>query len=203
MRLVRDGLTNKQVASRLHYSPKTVEVIYRACMRRRTARRGWSWCACSTAGWSCGRARQAAGYWGRMTQENVNFLRALFDGAGSLDRKGMLDALPEVIAQTCDPEIEWVEDPQRADGRVYRGHDGVRESWERWLQDFEEYGFDVEELIDCGDKVLVVAREHGRGSASGADVSSLLYSVVSFRDGRIIRYQEFYDEHAARAAGLD
>ena len=97
-----------------------------------------------------------------MSQENVDFLRALFDGAGSLDRQGMLDALPEVIAQTCDPEIEWVEDPQRADGRVYRGHDGVRESWERWLQDFENYGFDVEELIDCGDKVLVVAREHGR-----------------------------------------
>lgn len=26
MRLVRDGLTNKQIASALHYSPKTVEV---------------------------------------------------------------------------------------------------------------------------------------------------------------------------------
>jgi DNA-binding NarL/FixJ family response regulator len=26
VRLVRDGLTNKQIASALHYSPKTVEV---------------------------------------------------------------------------------------------------------------------------------------------------------------------------------
>jgi hypothetical protein len=23
----------------------------------------------------------------------------------------------------CDPEIEWIEDPQRADSRTYRGHE--------------------------------------------------------------------------------
>ena len=45
------------------------------------------------------------------------------------------------VLQTSDPEIEWVEDPRRADGRVYRGHEGVRESWERWLENFDRYGF--------------------------------------------------------------
>ena len=64
-----------------------------------------------------------------------------------------------------------MEDPQRADGRVYRGHAGVRESWERWLEDFDAYGFEVERITDHGDRVLVVAIEHGRGSASEADVS--------------------------------
>jgi hypothetical protein len=69
-----------------------------------------------------------------MSQENVEFLRNLFAGAEALDKEAMLAALPDLIAATCDPEIEWVEDPQRADGRVYRGHDGVRESWKRWLE---------------------------------------------------------------------
>jgi hypothetical protein len=36
-----------------------------------------------------------------------------------MDKDAMLAALPEMIPQICDPEIEWVEDPQRADGRVY------------------------------------------------------------------------------------
>jgi hypothetical protein len=58
----------------------------------------------------------------------------------------MLAALPTLIEQACDPDIEWVEDPQRADGRIYRGHAGVRESWERWLEDFDAYGFEVERI---------------------------------------------------------
>jgi hypothetical protein len=59
----------------------------------------------------------------------------------------LLSVLPEVIAQTCDPEIEWHEDPQRADGRVYRGHDGVRESFERWLDQWDEYGTEAERFV--------------------------------------------------------
>jgi hypothetical protein len=48
-----------------------------------------------------------------------------------MDKQVLLAALPELIAQVCDPGIEWVEDPQRADGRVYRGHEGVQQSFER------------------------------------------------------------------------
>jgi ketosteroid isomerase-like protein len=135
-----------------------------------------------------------------MSQENVDFLAGLFAGAESVDKETMLAALPDVIDQMCDPEIEWVEDPQRADGRVYRGHEGVRESWERWLENFDEYGLEIERISDHGDRVLVVAVEHGRGSASAAEVSAHIYLVFTFRAGKVLRYQEFYDEQDARAA---
>jgi ketosteroid isomerase-like protein len=134
-----------------------------------------------------------------MSQENVEFLRNLFAGVETLDKEAMLAALPDLIAATCDPEIEWVEDPTRADGRVYRGHDGVRESWERWLENFEEYGFEVESINDHGDRAIVVAVEHGRGSASAADVSARIYTVVTFRSGKVLRYEEFYGEQDALA----
>lgn len=45
--------------------------------------------------------------------------------------------------------------------------------------------------------MLVVAREHGRGAASGASVSSRIYAIYTFRAGKIARYREFYDEQAA------
>ena len=138
-----------------------------------------------------------------MSQENVEFLEGLFAGAEEMDKQALLDALPELIAQTCDPEIEWVEDPRRADRRVYRGHEGVRESWERWLENFEEYGFELERMVDCGDKVLVFAREEGRGSLSGGTISQRIYTVYTFRDGKVVRYEEFYEEgDALEAAGL-
>jgi ketosteroid isomerase-like protein len=135
-----------------------------------------------------------------MSEENVEFLTNLFAAPDSLEKDALLAALPEMIAQTCDPEIEWVEDPNRADGRIYRGHEGVRESFERWLEDFETYRFEAENITDHGDRVLVTAVEHGRGSASGAEVSSRIYTVVTFRGEKILRYQEFYDEQDALAA---
>jgi ketosteroid isomerase-like protein len=138
-----------------------------------------------------------------MSQENVEFVKGLFAAASDMDKETLLAALPELIAQTCDPEIEWFEDPQRADGRVYRGHDGVRESFERWLDQWDEYGAEAERFVDCGDDVLAVAREHGRGASSGATVSARIFIVVGFRDGKILRYREFYDEAAAlEAAGV-
>jgi ketosteroid isomerase-like protein len=138
-----------------------------------------------------------------MSQENLEFVKGLFAAGSDMDREALLAALPELIAQTCDPEIEWHEDPQRADGRVYRGHSGVRESWERWLDQWDEYGTEAERFVDCGDDVLVVARERGRGARSGATVSARNFIVITFRQGKILRYREFYDEAAAlEAAGL-
>jgi ketosteroid isomerase-like protein len=106
-----------------------------------------------------------------MSRENVEFVEGLVAGAVDMDKQALLAALPELIAQACDPDIEWVEDPQRADRHVYHGHEAVQQSWERWLEQWEEYGFEAERFIDCGDDVLVVAREHGRGMTSGASVS--------------------------------
>ena len=138
-----------------------------------------------------------------MSQENVEFMKGLFAAASDMDKEALLAALPELIAQTCDPEIEWYEDPQRADARVYRGHEGVRKSWERWLDQWDEYGGEAERFIDCGDDVLVVAREHGRGARSGATVSGRIFIVVTLRNGKILRDREFYDEAAAlEAVGL-
>jgi len=135
-----------------------------------------------------------------MSQENVEFLSGLFGAAQALDKEALLAALPDFIEQTADPEIEWVEDPGRADGRTYRGHEGVRESWTQWLENFDEYGFEIESITDHGDRVLVVAVEHGRGSASDAPVAARVHIVVTFRAGKVLRYEEFYDEGRAREA---
>src|SRR5437660_6122321 len=138
-----------------------------------------------------------------MSQENVEFVEGLLAGAGSMDKQALLAALPELIPQMCAPDIEWVEDPGRADGTIYRGHEGVRQSWERWLEQWDEWGGELERLIDCGDDVLAIVRERGRGATSGASVSTRNYLVFTIHEGKIARYQEFYDELAAlRAVGV-
>ena len=135
-----------------------------------------------------------------MSQENVELVEALLAGSGSIDKQTLLATLPELIAQACAVDIEWVEDPQRADGRVYHGHEGVQRSFERWLEQWDEYGSEADRFIDCGDDVLVIAHEHARGRVSRASVSSRIYMAFTIRAGKIARYREFYDEHEALKA---
>ncbi len=138
-----------------------------------------------------------------MSRENVEFVEGLLSGAGQMDKQALLAVLPELIAQACDPDIEWVEDPRRAAGQVHRGHEGVRRSWERWLDQWDDYETEPERFVDCGDDVLAIALERARGRSSGANVSSPKYLVFTMRAGKIARYREFEDEQAAlEAVGL-
>ena len=116
-----------------------------------------------------------------------------------LGKDEILAMLPAVVSYAFEPDVEWVEAPERADGRVWRGHDGVVASFTRWLEDFDEYRAEVLCIEDHGDRVYVACREHARGAASGATTTAEIFSVFTFRDERIARYEEFYDEGQARA----
>jgi ketosteroid isomerase-like protein len=94
----------------------------------------------------------------------------------------------------------WEEDPGRADRQIWRGHEGICASWRRWLDQWEEYTFETTGVEDHGDRVLAIMTEHGQGASSGANVTATNYLVLTFRDGKISHYQEFYDEQQARAA---
>ena len=67
-----------------------------------------------------------------------------------------------------DPDIEWdatgarEANPDLAD--VYRGHEGVRTYWRRWLQAWEDLEFEVQDVLDAGD-----------GGGRGADPRSTPY----------------------------
>ena len=138
-----------------------------------------------------------------MSRDNVEFVERLFAAGAGMDKQTLLDALPELIAQMCDPEIEWIEAPWRADARTRLGHSGVRESFEQWLEQFEQYSFEIDEIVDCGDEVFVDAREKAQGAASGAAVSMHTYAVLTIRAGMLLRYREFNDKQAAtQAIGL-
>jgi ketosteroid isomerase-like protein len=58
-------------------------------------------------------------------------------------------------------------------------------------------------VIDCGDRVVAVTRQRGRGSASGAGVELEYAQLIAFADGRIVRTEVYLDrERALEAAGL-
>jgi ketosteroid isomerase-like protein len=133
-----------------------------------------------------------------MSLQNVEVIRSMFESFPAANKEQLRAGLPEAIAEFCDPEIEFVETPERVDARTYRGHAGAHEAWERWLENWEEYAFEVDRIEDHGEHVLVVIDERARGR-SGASAGARLYAIFTMRGGKILRYREFYDEAAARA----
>jgi ketosteroid isomerase-like protein len=57
---------------------------------------------------------------------------------------------------------------------------------------------EIEELEESGDRVLVVMRMSGTGAGSGATTEVRVANLVTFRDGRPRRVQEFLDPDEAR-----
>jgi ketosteroid isomerase-like protein len=129
-----------------------------------------------------------------MSRENVEIVRRIHDAYTQGDFETALSLL--------DPEIEWFPQPNAPDA-AYRGHEGVRESLTQWVGTWEGYRFEVDEIIDVGDQVLVRARQRGRGKGSGLEIEATQFNVWTLRDGKAVRMRMFgHEEEALEAVGL-
>jgi ketosteroid isomerase-like protein len=135
-----------------------------------------------------------------VSEENVAIIKAISEADATTSKDEILQALPNLIPAPFHPDAEWAEAPDHVDAKTYRGHDGILESFEQRLDQSEDCKIEALRFEDHDDQVFVVGRESGRGHGSGASTDATVYSVVTFRDGKISQYREFYDEAAARAA---
>jgi uncharacterized protein len=134
-----------------------------------------------------------------MSQENVEIVRRVYEAAARHDT--------DTVLALYDPEVEW--DLSRSlwgdlTGRtVYRGHEELRAFYREWYEAWGRYDEMVEDLIEAGEHVVVVAIGRGRGRASGAEVGWTQHGVWTIRDGKIIRVAWFGTRaDALEAAGL-
>jgi ketosteroid isomerase-like protein len=104
-------------------------------------------------------------------------------------------------------EAEAIFDPRVVlnpiDEDASSGFDAMRADMERWASAFDELKVTIEELIDAGDRVVVVAHHRGRGRASGVEVDTRFYEVYALHGGKVSRVDEYADRaEALEAAGL-
>ena len=131
-----------------------------------------------------------------MSEENVEVVRRAFAyeiyGVGDrIDAEAIFD--PHVVMNpihTIDEEPSY-------------GPDAIRDDFERWASAFEALRVTVEEVIDAGEQVVVVAHHQGRGRESGVSVDARFYEVYTVRKGKVSRVDEFAEmADALEAAGL-
>jgi ketosteroid isomerase-like protein len=101
-----------------------------------------------------------------------------------------------------DSRIEWVpvtDSLLAVDS--YRGFEGVRRFWGEFVSTWESYRVEPLRFDDAGDQVAVVV--HIVGRTHELEVDETRSSLLTVRDGRVVRVQSFADAEGAReAAGL-
>jgi ketosteroid isomerase-like protein len=130
-----------------------------------------------------------------MSQENVDLARKIIE---SFNRRGW-----DGLWRFADPEIEFHEPPEQPGSTVFKGLDAVREGVESsWSENWIEQRSVLERVEDLGDRVLLLTVEHLVGR-DGIEVTQPGGHILTFRGGKIIRYQGFWtQQEALRAAGL-
>ena len=87
--------------------------------------------------------------------------------------------------------------------RFYRGPAGFRRFSERWNEPWDESRLEPAELFDFGDRILILCRWVGRGRGSGVEVTQPVAMLNSLRNGRVVRWQAWWDwSEALEAVGL-
>jgi ketosteroid isomerase-like protein len=101
----------------------------------------------------------------------------------------------EGALEDLDPDVEWHTsgdipgfDP------VYRGHDGVRRFWKAWTETWEAIRIDVEQVVDRGEDVFLIARFHARGR-DGVEVDQPVgFRFTSDADSdRLTRFESYWN----------
>jgi uncharacterized protein len=130
-----------------------------------------------------------------MSQENVEIVRRGYEAFQRGDIQAVLSLM--------DSEIEARVDPSLPDWEPYYGHEGFMSFLQAWLEPWETYRIEVEELIDLGERVIVVARELVRRKDSRFELEQRSYHVWTLKDKKAVRLDSFFDRsEALEAAGL-
>jgi uncharacterized protein len=107
----------------------------------------------------------------------------------------------EAVVDLLHPDVEWVPPPSSLDPQPLRGRDAVR----RYLAPnfFESQSAEPIEVLEEGDRVLVIARVRARGRESGVELDQTAYHLWTVAEGRAVRFAAFVDRDEALAALRD
>jgi uncharacterized protein len=128
-----------------------------------------------------------------MSQENVEIVRRLFAQWATGD----------LTADCFDPDIEYVRIGAKTpdmEGR-WLGLDEVSTAMRDYLRAFSDLRIEAERIIDLSDnRVLVLSRHTARGAHSGVPIEHEIGDLFTLRDGKIVRFDSYWDPAEAREA---
>ena len=127
-----------------------------------------------------------------MTEANVETLRL---GYAALNR-GDVSGVLEMIA----PDIAWHSGQGTPEGEDGRGRESFRRFLDSWLDSFDDFRVEPEEIIDRGEHLVAVVRQSGRGRASGVEVAIRIAHVWTIAGDQAVGWHGYPNQETALQA---
>ena len=118
-----------------------------------------------------------------MSAENVETVRGIYECWAEGDFRGGMEFY--------DSEMEFVLSPDFPDTGTYRGQDAISAYMRGFLEPWQRLAIAAENIADAGDTVVASVVQSGVGVGSGVPVEVRYVQVWTFRDGRVVRLENF------------
>jgi ketosteroid isomerase-like protein len=129
-----------------------------------------------------------------MSRQNVEIIRGLYDAANRRDAEAYLAGLAPAIEFHLSGAFPDLDD-------VYRGHAGIREFNDLFIEPWEELSVEPDKIIEIDDRVLALVHFRARGR-DGIEVQLPLAHVWTMKNGLAVRMDAYSDhQKALEAAG--
>ena len=132
-----------------------------------------------------------------MWQENVEIVRSMYEAFNDGDRDRAIAYL--------HPDAELHQPPELPDVGTYRGLAEFQRGINLWLDEWESFRYEIEDLTDLGDRVLMEIRLWGIAKGSGVETERRdVFHLWTIRDGKAQCCEVYFNRpDALEAAGLE
>ena len=123
-----------------------------------------------------------------MSEENVNLVRGMYAGFGKGD-------IPAVLS-TLHPQVEWWEAENfiYAEKNPYVGPNEVLSGvFMRLGEEWDGFAVSPKAFHDAGDTVIAEGYYSGTYKKTGKPVRSQFAHLFTFRDGQVVKFQQYTD----------
>ena len=102
-----------------------------------------------------------------------------------------------------DPDVVFEDEilPDHA-GEAYRGHEGIARSARTWLQPYERFTIELEDVVGSGDRLISIHRFTATARHTGIETELRYAYLWTFRDGKVVHFQSFRDPEEAELRRL-
>jgi ketosteroid isomerase-like protein len=131
-----------------------------------------------------------------VSEENLRLVR---EGFAAMER-GDVEAMVELV----DPEVEFVNPDYALEAGTRHGPSGYRTALEATLDIFEDFKFNLDEIVDLEDRIVVTGRFVARSKGSGVPIDQPFGHVFTVRDSKLLRHEWYRTPaEAYAAAGIE
>ena len=108
-----------------------------------------------------------------------------------LNRGGIAVLSPAFVEKFFGTDVVWEGMDDAPDRGPFHGRDEVLDHLRSWFLTLDAFRSESEEIIQAGEKVVIVHHSHGILRSSNAEVDLRFASVSELRDGRIVAHKQY------------